>query len=224
LIWLSASDILHGKQIREPVMTRIIIIRHGQTKWNEGEGERFRGRANLDLDERGIRQAKATAARIAQWQVARVYSSPLKRSIRTAQILARPFGLEAQPLDGLIDIDFGTWQGLPLTEVAAQDGTLYSLWLRSPHLVTFPQGESLDQVRKRVVTTFENLLPQHQGQTIGLVSHKVACKVLLCALLGLDNSHFWQVEQDTCAINLVEVRDKAKAVVLLNDTSHLINL
>jgi len=202
-------------------VTRIIIIRHGQTKWNEGEGERFRGRANLDLDEQGIRQAEATAARISQWQVNRIYSSPLKRSMSTAQILARPFNLQAQPLEGLIDIDFGTWQGLSPAEVARRDSELYSLWLHCPHLVTFSQGESLDQVRDRVAITFDRLLQQHQGQTIVVISHKVVCKVLICHLIGLDNSHFWQVEQDTCAINLVEVRDSALAIALLNDTCHL---
>jgi len=139
-------------------------------------------------------------------------------------ILAHPFNLQAEPLDGLIDIDFGTWQGLSLAEVTRRDGELYSLWLHAPHLVTFPQGENLDQVRHRIAITLDSLLRQHPGQTIVLVSHKVVCKVLICHLIGLDNSHFWQVEQNTCAINLVEARDSALAIVLVNDTCHLKNL
>jgi broad specificity phosphatase PhoE len=142
----------------------------------------------------------------------------------TAQILARPFNLQAEPVEGLIDVDFGTWQGLSPIEVARRDSELYFLWLHYPHLVTFPQGESLDQVHDRVAITFDSLLAQHQGQTIVLVSHKVVCKVLICHLIGLDSSHFWQVEQDTCAINLVEVRDDSLAIALLNDTCHLKNL
>ena len=205
-------------------MTRIILIRHGQTEWNEGKGERFRGRSDLDLDETGVKQAEATATRIAQWQVAVIYSSPLLRTVRTAQILARNFNLQPQPLDGLIDIDYGKWQGLSLKEAAAQDNKLYSLWLRSPHLVTFPQGENLEQVQQRAMAALLGLLPQHPEQNILLVSHKVVCKVLICSLLGLGNSHFWQVEQDTCAINLVEARDRALVVTLLNDTCHLKNL
>lgn len=202
-------------------MARIIVVRHGQTAWNEGEGERFRGRAEVELDDQGIRQARATAARLAQWKAAAIYSSPLKRALSTANILAEPLKLPVQPMEGLIDIDYGRWQGLSLKEAAEDDSKLYELWLKSPHLVTFPQGESLEQVQKRVVSAVESLVPQHPGQSIVLVSHKVVCKVLFCSLLGLDTSHFWQLQQDPCAVNLVEVAESAAAIVSLNDNCHL---
>jgi broad specificity phosphatase PhoE len=144
--------------------------------------------------------------------------------LSTAKILASPFNLQVQPLHGLIDIDYGRWQGLSLKEAGARDGELYRLWLHSPHLVTFPGGESLEQVRKRVVAALEALLSQHPEQTIVMVSHKVVCKVLICDILGLDNSHFWRVAQDTGAISLVEARDGAFRITVLNDTCHLKNL
>ena len=205
-------------------MTQAIIIRHGQTAWNEGRGERFRGRAEIDLDELGVKQAEATARRLARWKVEAVYSSPLFRAVRTAQILAKKFNLQPQIASGLIDIDYGEWQGLSLKEAEAQDNKLYSRWLYSPHLVTFPRGESLEQVQKRVVAQLNSLLLRHPEQTILLVSHKVVCKVLILSLLGLGLPHFWQVEQDTCAINLVEKRGNNIVVKLLNDTCHLKNL
>jgi broad specificity phosphatase PhoE len=49
----------------------------------------------------------------------------------------------------------------------------------------------------------------------------VVCRVLLCSLLGLDNSHFWQVGQDVCAINAFEIREGVPTVTLINDTCHL---
>ncbi len=91
-------------------MTRFILVRHGQTEWNRVE--RFRGRADLALNETGIRQAEAVAERLSRWQVATVYTSPLQRASVTAQTLASHLGLAVQPLDALIDIDFGRWQGL----------------------------------------------------------------------------------------------------------------
>ena len=199
---------------------RIAIIRHGRTEWNEGEGERFRGRAEIDLNELGLRQAKATAASLSRWKIDAIYSSPLKRALVTAQILASPFGLEVTPLPGLIDIDYGIWQGLSLEQSKAQDNQLYQLWQQSPHLVTFPKGESLAQVRMRAVAAINHLLAKHAGETVVLVSHKVVCKVLLCYFLGLDNSHFWQIEQDTAAISVVELRDNIFVLKLLNDTCH----
>ena len=91
----------------------------------------------------------------------------------------------------------------------------------SPHLVTFPQGENLGQVQKRMINTLENLVARHEDQTIVLVSHKVACKVLVCNLLGLDNSHFWRVQQDLCAINIFETGQDGFIAVRINDTCHL---
>ena len=202
-------------------MTRIIVVRHGQTAWNEGEGERFRGRADIELDEKGIRQAEATAKRIAREGVNAIYSSPLKRTMSTAKALSEPPGLPVQPIEGLIDIDFGKWQGLSLKEAADDDPKLYDLWLQSPHLVTFPGGENLGQVQQRVVSALETLIPGHREQTIVLVSHKVVCKVLLCHLIGLGTSGYWKVEQDTCAVNIAEAEDDIIKVALLNDTCHL---
>ncbi|MDY7019105.1 MAG: histidine phosphatase family protein [Chloroflexota bacterium] len=202
-------------------LTRIVLIRHGCTEWNEGEGERFRGRAEIELSEFGLRQAKAAAVSLSRWKADAIYSSPLRRALATAQILASPFGLEVTPLTGLTDIDYGSWQGLSLREAQTQDRLLYQLWQQSPHLVTFPEGENLVQVRERAATGVNNTLAKHVGKTIVLVSHKVVCKVLLCYFLGLDNSHFWQMEQDTAAISIVELRDDVFVLKLLNDTCHL---
>lgn len=183
--------------------------------------ERFRGRADINLDEIGIKQAEAAAARITEWQVSAVYSSPLRRALTTAAILAHPFSLEVKLLPGIIDIDYGEWQGLSPDETAAKDGGLYSKWLESPHKVKFPGGESLTAVRERAASAVDDLIAQHSKETLVLVSHKVVCQILILSLLGLDNSHFWQITQDVCAINLFEVRDGIPSAFLLNDTCHI---
>jgi len=202
-------------------MTRIILIRHGRTAWNEGAGERLRGRAEIELDEDGRKQARMTAARVSRLGVAAVYSSPLKRAWDTASMVAGPLGLEVNSLEGIIDIDYGRWQGLSLEEAAADDSRLYTLWLESPQLVTFPQGESLEQVRRRAVDAVEKVVARHPYQTIVLVSHKVVCKVLVCAMLGLDTSHFWRVHQDLCAVSIFEGGENGFTAVTINDTCHL---
>lgn len=201
--------------------SRILLVRHGHTGWNEGAEEKFRGRADIDLDALGVRQAEATAARISRWDVAAIYSSPLPRAMTTARILASSLNIEPGADNGLIDIDYGTWQGLSLGQAQTQGPQLYSQWLESPHLALFPSGEGLEQVRSRVVAAVENVLSYHTEQTIVLVSHKVVCKVLMGVFLGLELSHFWHIEQHTCAINQVDVKPLAPIVTLLNDTSHL---
>ena len=203
-------------------MTRFVLIRHGQTEWNRVE--RFRGRADLALDDTGIRQAEAAAERLSRWEIAAIYSSPSRRALMTAQSLASRLGLAVQPLDGIIDIDFGHWQGLSAKEAAAQDGQLFRQWLERPQEVRFPHGESLQDVRQRITATIDNLVKNHSEQTVALVSHNVVCRVLLCVVLGVDNSHFWQLGQDVAAINVFEVGDGNPVLSLLNDTCHLKHL
>lgn len=203
-------------------MVRFILIRHGQTEWNKLE--RFRGRVDIDLDEMGLKQAKATVERIAQWQVAAIYSSPLKRAMTTAQIIANRLGLVVQALEGINDMDFGRWQGLTIAEVRGKYAQLFDLWRYSPERLEIPGAETLEGVRNRVVATIDELAAKHNDQTVALVSHRVVCKVLICHLLGLDNSHFWQIGQDATAINLFEVWQGSPVIRLLNDTCHLKNL
>lgn len=183
--------------------------------------ERFRGRADLDLDEVGIKQAEVAGERLTRCKASALYSSPLKRAMSTANALSRCLGLAVEPLEGLIDIDYGRWQGLSPEEAALRDGALYTLWLERPHQVTFPGGESLSQMRDRATSAMKSVLKRHPEETIALVSHKVVCKVLVLSLLGLDNSHFWEVAQDVCAINVFQVWDETPVVALLNDTCHL---
>lgn len=203
-------------------MTRIILVRHGQTEWNREE--RFRGRVDIDLDETGVRQAQAAAEKIARWDVAAIYSSPLKRAMATAQIIASRLGLPVEPLDGINDMDFGIWQGLSIEEARRRYRELFDLWRYSPQRLEIPDGETLEDVQRRAVATIDDLVARHQNETVALVSHRVVCKVLLCHLLGLDNSHFWQIAQDTTAINLFELWEGWSSLRLLNDTCHLRNL
>jgi broad specificity phosphatase PhoE len=142
----------------------------------------------------------------------------------TAEAMASRLGLSVQSLDGLIDIDFGTWQGLSAEEAAEQDSELFRSWLERPHEVRFPQGESLSDVRERVMAAVDSLAEKHSGQVVALVSHNVVCRTLICAILGLDNSHLWQVGQDVAAINIFEVWGGRVMLSLLNDTCHLRHL
>ena len=183
--------------------------------------ERFRGRANIELDVVGMKQAESAAGRIAEWQVSAIYSSPLRRALSTAEVLAKNFNLGVKPLDGLIDIDYGDWQGLSTEEAVAKDGGLYSKWLEYPHMVKFPGGEGLAEVRGRADSVVDSLIAQHPKENIVLVSHKVVCQILILILLGLDDSHFWEITQDVCAINLFEVRGGVPSALFLNDTCHL---
>lgn len=201
----------------------IILVRHGQTEWNigSGAGERFRGRVDLPLDDTGLAQARALAERLADQSIVAVYSSPLKRAVETARPIARRLGLTVQPLPGIIDINYGDWQGLSHAEVAKIYPDLYRCWVEKPHRVKFSSGESLRQVRLRAMAALEEVAARHDDRAVLLVAHQVVNKVLVCAILGLDNSHFWRIRQDNGCINVFEHQDGIFTAVLVNDTCHL---
>lgn len=200
-------------------MTRLLIVRHGQTEWNRVE--RFRGHIDLELNDTGLRQAEAAAARLTEWPLAAVYSSPLKRAWRTAQAIAQPTNLEVRPLDGIIDMHFGKWEGLSLDEARQQYPDLYGVWETHPHKVQMPGGENLPQLQARAMAAVRSLMDRHPSDAIALVTHRVVCKLMVLGLLGLDSSHFWQIEQNVAAINFFDTRDGAPVAVSINDTCHL---
>jgi len=203
-------------------MTEVILVRHGQTEWNRQE--RFRGRMDLPLNETGLHQAQAVARRVAGWPISAFYTSPLQRSLHTAKVIAQAFGREPKSLPGLIDIDYGEWQGLSPQEVAERYPELYATWLSRPHLVTLPGGESLEIVQGRAFSALLQLCQEHPQETILVVGHQVVNRVLLSAALGLEVSAFWRIRQDTGCINRLRYDGRSFEMLLLNDTCHLAGL
>ncbi len=201
---------------------RLVLIRHGQTAWNEGAGqERFRGRTDLPLDEVGQAQARAVAARLAGESLAALYASPLLRARQTIAPLAEKLGLAIQPHEGLLDIHYGEWQGLTHAQAAAAYPEMYALWRTTPRQVHLPGGESLADVQARLCSLLDELAARHPGQTVVLVGHQMVNKILACTLLGLDLDQIWQVRQDTANLSLFQRGDEAWHTLSLNDTCHL---
>jgi len=175
-------------------MAKLILARHGETAWNV---ERiFRGRTDVSLDEVGIKQAELLGKYLSNWKLEAIYSSPVKRALDTANIVARYQKIGIHVADGLIDFNYGEWQSLPEQEVKRLYPALLNEWHNNPQRVKMPGGESLEDVRKRAIEVVDDVLSKYQGSVV-LVSHRVVIKVLICSLLGLDNSHFWNIGQLT---------------------------
>jgi probable phosphoglycerate mutase len=201
-------------------MTHIILVRHGQTEWNRIE--RFRGRADVPLNRTGMTQAEAAGRRLARHpKPAAVYSSPLSRAVVTARKIAQPHGLTVQLHDGLIDIDYGQWQGLTPEQVGERWPVELDAWYRAPQSVRIPSGENLQVVRDRGMATVQALVREHGEVTIVLVAHTVMNRLILLGVLGLGNDRFWRLGQEPCAINRFIIQDGEFTLVSLNDTSHL---
>ena len=200
-------------------MTRIYLVRHGTTEWNKEEI--FRGRVDCKLNDTGLAEARALEEYFRDVVIDSVYSSPLSRAAETARAVAVPKGLTVIPDPAFIDMDYGEWQGLPLKKVEEKYADLYRLWRERPQDVTFPGGENLSQARARAWEGLGRVIRENPGKTVLIVSHRVVTKVMICAALGLDDSHFWQIKQDTAAVNCFEYTRKTFITSLINDTCHM---
>ncbi len=199
-------------------MTEIILVRHGETEWNVEKI--FRGRIDIELNETGIKQAELLAEYLSDLKIDAIYSSPLKRALKTAEIIVGYHKLDVEIAPGLIDFDYGKWQGLSHQEVKDKYKELYAEWIKNPHQIKMPAGESLDEVRERARSVVDDVIAKHDG-TVVLVSHRVVNKALICALLGLDNSHFWNIRQDTCGMTTFTYENGRFILTKHNDISYL---
>ncbi|HEY97872.1 MAG TPA: histidine phosphatase family protein [Dehalococcoidia bacterium] len=200
-------------------MVEIILARHGETDWNASEI--FRGRADVPLNEVGRKQAEMLGEYLGRVKTDFIYSSPLKRAIETAGVIAGRCGLEVNPVENLNDFHFGDWQGLSHRQVQEQYPELYRDWLDTPEQVRIPGGESLEDVRSRAVPFVDDAVMRCGEGRIVFVSHRVVHKVLVCSLLGLNLSHFWNIRIDTCGVTRFDCGDGRLVLNGHNDTSFL---
>jgi len=164
--------------------TRLILIRHGETEWNV-EG-RYQGQADPPLNQRGLAQAHQLAQKLRGVGLDVLYSSPLRRALQTAQILAEALDVPLHTEPRLMEIHQGEWQTLLYTEIAARYPELFDRWQTEPWTVTLPGGENIAQVQERVYAAVDEILSRHEGQCIGMVAHRLPITLLKIRYQGLD--------------------------------------
>lgn len=201
-------------------MTIILLVRHGHV---EGiRPERFRGRADLALTEMGQRQAELLARRIAShWAPSSIYTSPLRRCVATGAAIARACGIPSEPLDGPYDLHYGAWQSLTYDDARNKEPDLFAAWLATPHLVRFPDGESLQDVAARTAGALRFVLSRNAADTLVLVGHDSVNRVMLTQILDVPLSAYWRFAQSPCCINEIEVTCSSFQLRRMNDTAHL---
>ncbi len=201
-------------------MTKILLTRHGHV---EGiKPERFRGREPLELTARGRREAAAVADRIAgAWQPAKIYTSPMGRCVATGAAIAKACGITAEICDDLNDIDYGAWQFKTFDFAKRDDPSLLAAWFTTPHLVRFPNGESLQDVAARGANALRFVLSRHRDDTVVLVGHDSVNRILLLQCLDLPLSAYRRIAQNPCCLNEVDIDGEKICVVRINETHHL---
>lgn len=172
-------------------MPLIYLVRHGENDY-ASQG-RLAGRLEgVHLNEKGLRQAASLAEMFAKKRIHAVYSSPLERTIETATSIAQALGLEVHPREGLLEIDFGVWQGQKLKVL--QRRKLWHLVQGAPSRVRFPQGESFLEAQKRAVEEIETLANAHKRrEAIICVTHGDIIKLVIAYFLGMPIDTFQRI-------------------------------
>ena len=200
--------------------TRIFLIRHGATVLTAED--RFAGATDVQLSDEGREQARRLAERLATEKMTAVYASPLGRTVETASIIAQPHGLEVVRRDGLREISHGHWEQMTRQEVDKKYPEEAAAWEEDPYTFAPEDGESGLAVTARALPVLLEIVREHRGGTVAIISHKATIRLLLSSLLGFDPRRYRDnLDQSPAALNIVDFKDPAHArLTLFNSTSH----
>jgi len=194
--------------------THIWLVRHGEPV--REAVQRCYGSLDLPLSPVGREQAARVGALLRPEGIECVYTSPLRRTAETAEAIAAASGCPSQPVDALREIHFGDFEGLTYDEIAARYPDLYSLWMRQPERIQFPNGESLGAMRERVLAAFDSILRSAAGRRVAIVSHGGAIRIVLAHVLQIPDGNFFRIGQRHAAVNLITFTEGIPVVELLN--------
>jgi alpha-ribazole phosphatase len=194
----------------------LLLIRHGQTKWNLEQ--RFQGQSDIPLNETGRKQAQALAKRLAAEHFDAIYSSDLQRAIETAKTICAS-QIHSDPR--LREVNFGDWEGMVYDEIKAKYPETLVAWENDIFKNAPPHGETLEGLAVRVQSMLDELREKHEDQNILIVAHGGVLQTLICLALKLPPTMYWQFHLSTASLSEVAFYPAGAILNSLNDTSHL---
>jgi broad specificity phosphatase PhoE len=196
-----------------------MLLRHGQTPMSVQK--RYAGRSDAPLTDVGIQQAAAAAKRLTSAGLGVIVTSPLLRTVQTAQEVAAVTEAAVVTDDGFRETDFGAWEGLTFAEVRERWPAELAAWLADPEVAP-PGGESFTEVSARVTAALHRVLGVRAGQTVLIVSHVTPIKTLVAAALLAPPAALYRMHLDVAALSEIDWYADGPAVLRsFNDTGHL---
>ncbi len=193
-----------------PHSLRLLLVRHGETVWNR-EG-RYQGVIDVPLSPEGERQAAALAVQLRSEPLAAVYSSTLRRAYYTAVPIAAAHGLTVIRDPRLNEINQGQWEGLRPAEIVRRWPELHARWQQEPLSVRLPGGETLEEVRARVLAALEDIVLAWAGRTVCIVAHQVSLAVIRSQALGLTLAEALHAALPNASVEMVVLYEPLSAL------------
>ncbi len=198
-------------------MTRLILVRHGETVWNVEL--RFQGQRDTALNARGRRQARQVAERLRDEPIRAIYSSDLSRAVDTAQAIAEIHGLPVFTDAALRERHFGEWEGLNREEVITRWAEAWEQWRRAE--CAPPGGEAIEEVIARVKAKIAEIVSAHRDETVVIVGHGGSVKAAVLCALNKPLTDWRTFRIDNASISILQFHPDRVEVAQLNDTQHL---
>ncbi len=211
-----AENSKKSKKQQKP--TTVLLIRHGENEWTASH--KLAGRTpGVHLNEYGRQQAEALGQRLAQAKLSAIYSSPLERTIETAQAIASHHnGLELKTRPGLLEVDYGKWTGREIKKLSKKKS--WPVIQFYPTGAGFPGGEMMHQMQARMVQEINTLVSQHVGEIIAVIGHADLIKAAVAHYLGVHFDLFQRIVISTASITTISFSPLGPRVLTVNDTNH----
>lgn len=200
-------------------MTRLLLVRHGDTEFNSSR--RFMGHSDIELSPDGRRQIERLRDYLAGDSIEAAYASDLRRTMTTAAILAGGRGLQVVPCPELRELNYGLCEGLTFGEIGRDYPDVAKQCIDFSPALEFPQGETFHAFAGRVVLFLQRVKDDGRNGPVLVVSHNGPIKVLICHLLGIGMEHWWQIRADTGSLSIMDITSRGAVLTRLNDVSYL---
>ena len=199
----------------------LYFLRHGQTTFSRDNA--FCGSGlDPDLTEAGVEMAEAFARAYRSMPWDAIYSSPLKRTVTTAEPLCQALGLKLELRDDLKEIGYGKWEGLSVETVSQTYHDDYIRWTSDPAWNAPTGGELAVMIARRGLQVVEEIRQRYSSGNVLVVSHKATIRIILCGLLGIDVGRFrYRLGCPVGSVSVVEFGAQGPLLKVLADRTHL---
>jgi broad specificity phosphatase PhoE len=198
---------------------KLILVRHGETHWNK-DGLVQGGDSDIELNDTGLEQARKLAAFLKNESVTVILSSPLRRAISTAEVIASYHQLPVEIDQGLKELKVGDLEGVAISNLRTTFSRFLLKWWQDGEAMKLPNGESLVDLQQRAWKVIEGLLEKHKDGTAVVVSHYFVTLAIILKALNLPLDYFTKFKLDLGGVSILEFRDFGARLVTFNDTSY----
>ncbi|MBN1284233.1 MAG: MSMEG_4193 family putative phosphomutase [Anaerolineae bacterium] len=199
-------------------MTEIILVRHAENEWVK-TGKLAGRLPGVHLNEYGRAQAQALGERLSKVSLQAIYSSPMERTIETAQAIAAHHpGLTIQTLDEVNEVQFGVWEGQEIKTLAQRK--MWRVVQVLPSRARFPEGETFRQAQMRAVDAVESVAGAHPRERVVVVSHSDIIRLVVAHYLGVHLDHFQRITISPASMTTIHLGHMRPMIMRVNDDSH----